>query len=172
MKQILTIFRAEGPQAQRLMRLCRTTRKDDLLNLREAWRQEIRSGVCLSVYIEYLDGWSMGDDYIRTLGDAARRRELVRGELYFRIVTSGMLATLQRQLRRKHQFQEQTAFVNVVAALAKGSGACAAPVALAIFREVISVRVGNEKLKERSTNFCTVRLTNSWSFRGDVRQNR
>ena len=146
MKQIVTIFRAEGPQARRLLRLCRTTRKAELCDLRDVWRQEIRTNAQLSAYWEYMDGWSMFDDFRRVMGVDVCRREMRSGELYFRLVGPKMLAELRLQAKRKQQFVEQTEFVWAVATLAEGSGMCAPPVALAVFREVVGGSILDEEM--------------------------
>lgn len=151
MNQILTIFRAEGPQAQRLLSLCRTTRKSRLSALREAWRKAARFGTGVSAYVEYRDGWSMGSDYIRVMGSGTRRREMASGELLFRVVTNETLSSLRRQLRRKHQFAEQAAFLNVIAALSQGSG-IRGPVALAVFRDILGASITDEELEAGSNN--------------------
>jgi hypothetical protein len=137
MKQIITIFRAEGAQAMRLVGLCRRTPKAQLAGLREALRQDARVQPRLSAYIEYLDGWSMGDDFARIIGPVTVKRGMRNGELFALRVTKDTLDHFRVQTRRKNQFREQALLAQHVASLAEGSCACDGPVALAIFREVI-----------------------------------
>jgi hypothetical protein len=137
MKQIVTIFRAEGEQANHLLRLCRSTRGRDLLGLCDSLRKQTRSSSLLTAYIEFLDEWSMGDDFTRIMGHAVRRRQTGAGELYFGIISPSMRANLQRQARRKHQFPEQAALARTVASLASRQQLPDTPAALALFREIL-----------------------------------
>lgn len=150
MKQIITIFRAEGPQAKRLIGLCRRTPRAQLLRLRDAWREDVRTSSRLSAYVEYMDGWLTGDDFDRIIGPTAVRRGLASGQLLVLQVAGDALAHLRSQSRRKHQFAEQASLARQLASLAKGSGACDQPVALAIFREIVGVSVTDEELKKGS----------------------
>lgn len=142
MKQVLTIFRAEGAVARQMFRLCRTTRKDALPELRDAWRREVRAeNSRFSAYVEYFDGWSMGDDFVRVLGAEAHRRSVPDGELYFQLVNDEMLERLRLFSRLRWQFSEQTEFVRIISNLAKGSGECDGPVALVVFRDCSPCRM-------------------------------
>ena len=97
MNQILTFFRAEGPQAKRLIRLCRTTRRAQLFELPDVWREQARSSTGLTAYVEYMDGWLMGNDFARVMSGGTTRRCTPSGEVYFCLVTPGMLAGLRRR---------------------------------------------------------------------------
>ena len=92
----------------------------------------------------------MGDDFRRVMGTDVCRREMRSGELYFRLVSPKMLADLRRQAKRKQQFVEQAEFVWAVATLAEGSGMCAPPVALAVFREVVGGSILDEEMEAGS----------------------
>lgn len=145
MKQIVTIFRAEGLEAQRMLRLCRRTPSAQLPRLCGFWRKDVRETSRLSAYIEYLDGWSMGDDFRRIMGRDTKQRAMPSGEVYFLSITQGVLAYLRRQSRGKHQFAEQAELARLVAGMATGSGVCDPPVALAVFREVVETSVTDEE---------------------------
>ena len=107
MKQIVTVFRAEGTQALRLLRLCRKTPRAQLPDLRDAWQKDVRRNSKLSAYVEYVDDWSMGDDFCRIMGSDVEQRAMPDGAVYFLMVNEGVLVHLRQQLRRKHQFPEQ-----------------------------------------------------------------
>jgi hypothetical protein len=152
MKQIITIFRAEGPQAKRLTALCQRTPRAQLGRLRDIWREDIRATSRLSGYVEYMDGWSMGDDFKTIIGSTSTKRGMVNGEMFVLRVTGDALAHLRAQTRRKHQFREQAALSRQLAFLAEGSGACEQPIALAIFREVVGGSMTDEELKRGSNH--------------------
>jgi len=149
-KQIVTIFRAEGPPSRRMIRLCRTTRRAQLFALRDTWRRAVRSSACLSGFVEYLDGWSMGHDFERVLGRTAVCRQASEGELYFCVVTDRMRRALGRLRRQRQQFAEQKELLRIVTGLAQGLGACAPPVALAVFREIVGPPISDEVMKAGS----------------------
>ena len=151
MKQILTIFRAEGPQAERMLRLCRKTRKALLFELRNLWREQARSSSNLTAYFEYMDGWSMFDDFERVMGVGMEERCTPSGAVYFRLINTQMRSVLQHRRKRKQQFPEQTMFVRTVSDIALGCGACEPPIALAVFREIVGTSMFDEDLKEGST---------------------
>jgi hypothetical protein len=150
MKQIITIFKAEGSQAKRMIGLFRRTPRAQLARLRDTWREDIRTNTRLSAYVEYMDGWSMGDDFQRIIGSTSTKRGMANGEMFALRVSRDTLAHLRAQSRRKHQFTEQVLLARQLASLAKGSGECGQPVTLVIFREVVGVSVPDEELKEGS----------------------
>ena len=144
MKQIVTAFRAEGAQARRLLQLCRKTSRARLADLRDDWKKVVRETSALSAYVEYMDSWSMGDDFKRIMGPDAERRSMPNGEVFFLLVNQAARLHFRRQLRRKHQFAEQKTLAQLMATLANASGV-AAPIALAVFREVVGGSVSNEE---------------------------
>lgn len=144
MKQIVTIFRAEEEQAKRMLRQCRMTRKADLPVLRDTWRSEAQNGSTLSAYVEYLDGWLMGDDFTRIMGSDARCRAMPSGELRFLPIAPKVLLHLAKQARRKHQFPEQAEFARVLARLSTSSvHRDVRAVAIAVFRSVGENKTGS-----------------------------
>ena len=147
MKQIVTIFRAEGAQARRLVRSCRRTLKAQLPALRDSWRSVVRGTSKLSGYAEYLDGWSMGDDFDKLLGRHAERRAMPSGDVYSLCIEHGALIHFRRQSRRKHQFPEQATLARIIVEMAVGCGACELPVALAVFREILTGSTTDEDLQ-------------------------
>ena len=107
MKQLVSIFRAEGKLAADLRRLCINTAPDDMLTLRESLREQALSAPHPTAFIEFLDDWSMGDDFKRVLGAGTRTRYVPMGVVYIRSVTPLMRSSLQQQMKRRQQFPEQ-----------------------------------------------------------------
>jgi len=137
MKQLVTIFRAEGKQAGDLRSRCRAMRPKDFISLREDLQKQALSTESFGAYVEFLDACSMGDDFERAMGPGGRVRYVPAGVLYFRGITPLMQLHLQRQVKKKQQFPEQRFLITVVSSLAASPIAPKAPVAIAMFREIL-----------------------------------
>jgi len=137
MKQLITIIRAEGEMAAELKRLFMTTRPDLMPELRDDLKVRVKTNACLSTYVEFVDDWSMGDDFERALGPGTKKKYVPMGVVYYRSVTPKMADHVQREARRRHQFPTQTFLSKTVANVAMAR-ITKSPAMIVLFREMIS----------------------------------
>lgn len=150
MKQIVTIFRAEGPQANRVANLCRKTRKADLFALRDHFRHLVRSGNQLTGYTELLDSWSMFDSLDRAMGPTARCRDAGSGNVCWTVVTEEAIGEARRNARKRHQFAEDARLHKCVADLMTTPFLNESPIVIVLFCEVVGGLVSDAEFADGS----------------------
>jgi hypothetical protein len=150
MKQLVTIFRAEGPQAARAAELCAATPEEEIFSLRDSFRQHAIASSRFSAYTEFIDSWSMWDDFSRIGGDGARKHEALSGEAYVIYITDTLTSSLRYVARKKHQFTEQDRLARVFADLTTSCYLPDGPAVLILFREVLGLSTTDEEIIEGS----------------------
>jgi len=150
LKQIVTVFRAEGTQANRVANLCRKTRKADLFALRDHFRHLARSGNQLTGYAEFLDPWSMFDSFDRAMGPTARCRNAVSGNVYWTAVTEEVLEEAKRNARKRHQFAEDARLQKCVADFMATPFLNESPDVIVLFREIVGGLVSDGEFADGS----------------------
>ena len=152
MKQLVTIFRAEGKMADQLKRLCSATPPEGISDLRDSLRFRAMTTASLTSYVEFVDAWSMGDDFERAIGPGTRVKYVPMGAVYYRSITPLMRAHTQRQARRKHQFFSQAFLSKTIANIAAEQLGSKTPALFALFRQVLTEGTANSIDKKESNN--------------------
>ena len=121
-----------------------------MLRLRDYLRTEALSSAQLTAYVEFLDCWSMGDDFDRVMGKGTHKRSFSMGAVYFRSVTPLMQSHLLQMAKRKQQFFEQTSLIKTLAGLATSQLIPKHPISIALFRHVLGLSTMDSDYKEGS----------------------
>jgi hypothetical protein len=150
MKQLVTIFRAEGAQAPHAAELCETTPEEELFLLRDFFRQRAFAASQFSAYSELIDSWSMGDTFSDLAGEESLKREFPLGEIYVIELTPKLTRSLRRAAKRKHQFIEDARLARVIADLATSCYLPDGPAVLILFREILDGTTTDEEILEGS----------------------
>jgi len=150
MKQLVTVFRAEAAMARRLEELCRVTPEKKLFSLRDVFRDKALTTSTLTGYAEFVDPWSMGDNFEDAFCNEAQCREIPSGEVYYVTVTDSFLSKLKAESKRSHQWSEQDRLVNCIGDLANTPLIPKTAMTLALFREILDVSPTDEEIQKDS----------------------
>jgi hypothetical protein len=150
MKQLVTIFRAEGAQAIRAAELCEATPVDELFSLRDFFRQRAFAASQFSAYSEFIDSWSMWDSFADVAGENHRLYESRWGEVYVTEITDRLTSSLRKMAKNKHQDTEGARLTRVFADLAASCYLPDGPAVLILFREILDGTTTDEEILEGS----------------------
>jgi hypothetical protein len=150
MKQLVTVFRAEGAQATRVAELCEATPVDELFSLRDFFRKRAFAASQFSAYMEFIDSWSMWDSFADVAGENHRLYESRWGEVYVTEITPRLTSSLRKMAKKKRQPIEDARLARVFADLATTCYLPDGPALLILFREILDGTTTDEEIAEGS----------------------
>jgi len=150
MKQIVTIFRAEGRQALRVLELFRDTEESLLFALRDSLRTRARDTNQFTGYQEFLDPWSMGDSFDNAMGPDSTERKSGRGDVYCTVVTDEWIQTVKKQRKKSYQFAEDQRLHASIRDLVTTPFLTDAAITILLFREIVGGSVTDFEFIEGS----------------------